>query len=228
MSKPALIFERQWLHALALAGLLAAMAALSGVESVRAGRLLGLDTPVWLWTAVAFPVAHQVLVWFCWRMELHTAWLSRTFGRRGFELYVVAFSIIGIARVVVVFLLAASNRNTFDAVDPLALRIVGTIYMVPAVYVFYSVRRYFGFRRAFGIDHFDPSYRSQPLEQRGAFRFTSNGMYLFGFAVIWLPGLWYASSAALAVALFNHIYIWVHYLATERPDMRRIYGEASS
>jgi len=37
--------------------------------------------------------------------------------------------------------------------------------------------------------------------------------------------LWYASIAALCVALFNHMYIWVHYYSTEFPDMKRIYGE---
>jgi hypothetical protein len=42
--------------------------------------------------------------------------------------------------------------------------------------------------------------------------------------ILWVPGLWWASPAALVVALFNHLYIWVHYYATERPDMRRIYG----
>ena len=32
---------------------------------------------------------------------------------------------------------------------------------------------------------------------------------------------------ALAVALFNHIYIWVHDFTTELPDIRRIYGGTS-
>ena len=32
-----------------------------------------------------------------------------------------------------------------------------------------------------------------------------------------------ASWAALVVAFFSHAYIWVHYLCTERPDMRLIY-----
>lgn len=31
-------------------------------------------------------------------------------------------------------------------------------------------------------------------------------------------------TAGLAIALFNHHYIWVHYFATERPDMEEIYG----
>ena len=48
-------------------------------------------------------------------------------------------------------------------------------------------------------------------------------MYTFGFLLIWIPGLWFASTAALFAAMFNHLYIWVHYFATERPDMQRIY-----
>ena len=63
-----------------------------------------------------------------------------------------------------------------------------------------------------------------PFERRGIFRFSSNAMYVFGFLLLWVPGLWWNSSAALVVALFNHVYIWVHYFATELPDIRRIYG----
>jgi hypothetical protein len=62
----------------------------------------------------------------------------------------------------------------------------------------------------------------------GIFRFTRNGMYVFGFLLLWIPGLWWASTAALAVALFNHLYIWVHYHTTELPDMKRIYGAVES
>jgi hypothetical protein len=104
------------------------------------------------------------------------------------------------------------------------MKMLAVIVAVPAIYLFYSVRRYFGFQRAFGIDHFDETYRTLPLVRNGIFRFTSNGMYVFGFFLIWVPGLWWASAAAMWVALFNHLYIWVHYHSTERPDMRRIYG----
>ena len=70
------------------------------------------------------------------------------------------------------------------------------------------------------------SYRSSSFVRKGIFRFTRNGMYVYGFLLLWVPALWFASLAALAVALFNHLYIWVHYFATERPDMERIYGRA--
>jgi hypothetical protein len=122
-----------------------------------------------------------------------------------------------------VFALAYANRGSV-ADEPLLLKIAAIVALVPALYLFYSVKRYFTFRRAFGIDHFDPSMRSVPFVRGGIFRFTANGMYVFGFFLLWVPGLWWASAAALFVALFNHLYIWVHYFATELPDIRRIYN----
>src|SRR5690606_41959971 len=117
-------------------------------------------------------------------------------------------------------------RGTVAAV-PLVRKTAAVFALVPALYLFYSVKRYFTFRRAFGIDHFDPAARHLPFVRGGIFRFTSNGMYTFGFLLLWVPALWWASAAGLAVAAFNHLYVWVHYFATERPDIARIYGRNS-
>ena len=210
---------------LILAALLALLVSAGGFDRVRAGQLWGVGTATWMWISVALAVAHQSLVWFCWRTELHASLLSRLFGDRGFLLYAVCFSILGIARVIAVYLLAVSNRDTLQA-SPMVLKSLALLLSVPTFYLFYSVKRYFGFRRAFGIDHFDEAYRSLPMVRKGIFRFTPNGMYTFGFFLLWIPGLWLASAAALYVATFNHLYIWVHYHCTERPDMKRIYGES--
>jgi len=110
--------------------------------------------------------------------------------------------------------------------DIAILRIFAVIITIPALYLLYSVICYFSFKRASGIDHFDESYRSRGLVREGIFRFTRNGMYTFAFLFLWIPALWYASIAALCVALFNHMYIWVHYFTVELPDMKRIYGES--
>ena len=185
---------------------------------------MGLSTTLWLWLAVGFAVAHQMTVWFCWRTQLHLSLLTRALGDSGFTVYAVLFSILGISRVLAVFVLAISNRDTFS-LDLTTLRILALFAAIPAVYLFYSVNRYFGLKRAFGIDHFDASYRSLPFVTKGIFRFTSNGMYIFGFFLLWVPGLWYASIAGLFVALFSHLYIWVHYYSTELPDIQRIYRE---
>lgn len=62
------------------------------------------------------------------------------------------------------------------------------------------------------------------MVNQGIFRFTQNGMYQYGFLLLWVPAFWFASSATLIDALFNHLYIWVHYYTTEKPDMQGIYG----
>ena len=227
MSQVQLIFERQWLHALLLAILLAGVMLVTGYDGVVAGQLWGVSTLFWLWLAVGIAITHQVYVWFCWRLQLHASWLTRTLGDRGFSLYAVGFSVLGISRVVVVFLVAISNRDTLPG-NIIALKLLAVIVLVPAAYLFYSVKRYFGFKRAFGIDHFDPGYRALPFVRKGIFRFTRNGMYIYGFLLLWVPAFWWASLAALSVAAFNHLYIWVHYFSTELPDIKRIYGETHS
>ena len=89
----------------------------------------------------------------------------------------------------------------------------------------YSVSRYFGMMRAAGADHFDPRYRDLPLVKEGIFRFTNNGMYIYAFLLFWAIAVGFNSSAALAVAVFSHAYIWVHFFATEKPDMDYLYGD---
>ena len=48
-------------------------------------------------------------------------------------------------------------------------------------------------------------------------------MYKFVFLFLWVPGVLLQSKAALLAALFQHIYIWVHYYFTELPDIKIIY-----
>ena len=223
MSSARKIFEKQALHALALAVLLTLTAITARRESVSVGSLGGIATPVWLWVAVGTAIAHQLWVWLSWRLELHTRWLSRRFGETGFRIYAAGFAVLGPSRVLLIIALAAANQGTLD-VNRAAASGLATLMLIPALYLFYSIKRYFTFRRALGADHFDAAYRTMPLVREGIFRFTSNGMYTFGFFVVWLPGLYAASQAALLAAAFNHAYIWVHYYTTESPDMRRIYG----
>jgi len=128
-----------------------------------------------------------------------------------------------VSRLILVTLLAASNRNTVD-LHPAIRWGLPVLLAVPLVYLGWSVARYFGYARAAGVDHFDESYRSGPLVTQGIFRFGGNPMYVCGMTALWVPALLMGSVAALCTALFHHAYVWVHYWCTERPDMRRIYG----
>jgi len=109
-------------------------------------------------------------------------------------------------------------------INRLALYILAAVAAALALYVLYSVLRYFGIARAAGLDHFDPSYHHKPLVKEGIFKYTENVMYIFGLLALWIPGLAATSAPALIAAALTHAYIWVHYYTTEKPDMNRIYG----
>jgi hypothetical protein len=117
-----------------------------------------------------------------------------------------------------------SNKGSLQ-VDPVITYLIAALITPFVLYLFYSVKKYFTIERAYGIDHFDEEY-SEPYEKKGIFKYTDNGMYVFGLMILYFPGLVMLSEAALLAALFNHVYIWVHYYFTERPDMIEIYGKA--
>jgi hypothetical protein len=221
-----LIFEKQVLHVVLLAILLIVLFTVAQTEGFLTGWFLGMSTATWFYLAVACPVLHQLYVWFCWRTELHLSLITRTFGEKGFTYYSIVFMVLLILRPILITGLAISNRNSLDC-NQLLFYGLAFIFTLLCAYLFYSAMKYFGLKRALGIDHFDSSYRREPLIRGGMFRFSSNAMYVFGLLLLWIPGLLCFSRAALLVALFSHIYVWVHYYCVEKPDMKRMYGGAS-
>jgi len=222
-SKSKLLFEGQGLHVTALAALLIGVYLLRDIPGFDVGGFLGLSTKLWVILAIADAVVHQVYVWLCWRAELHGKHLTRWFGAGAFNLYAVMFSILILLRPILLFTLGWSNRGTLEIAPWLGYAISALLFG-PAAYMMFSVVHYFSFRRAFGIDHFDDTWRGAPLVRQGIFRWSPNSMYVFGFCALWIPAFLFQSVAALIIAGFSHAYIWVHYYATEKPDMRRIYG----
>jgi protein-S-isoprenylcysteine O-methyltransferase Ste14 len=217
------MFQRQFLHLLSLILLLAAIYTLDQTGGSNQGAYLGLSTPLWFALALAVPIVHQIFVALAWRAELYHHSLSRWWGDKAFAVFTVIFFILFVSRLLFVIPLAIANRHTLG-IGMESLYLLSAVLAVPVLYTFYSVLKYFTLKRALGIDHFDPAYRNAPLVRQGMFRYTRNAMYVFGIAILWLPGLLLASKAALLAALFNHLYIWVHYYTVELPDMRSIYG----
>jgi protein-S-isoprenylcysteine O-methyltransferase Ste14 len=222
----AILFERQWLHAAALTALLVGAWFLArGCPCFHRGEVWGISTWTWFWLAVDVAIAHQVFVALFWRVRLHTDAVPRLFGSYGFEVYAAVFTALILARPVIITILAVSSEGSLVGNRDL-FKILAVIAAIPVLYLLYSIARYFGFKRAYGIDHFDPSWRTRPLVREGIFRLTRNAMYTFGFLVLYIPGLWLASRPAILAAVFSHLYIWVHYFTVEKPDMARIYGSA--
>ena len=100
---------------------------------------------------------------------------------------------------------------------------LSVVFFVIVVISMYSVMRFFGTDRAAGLDHFDDSVSKLPYVKKGIYKYTNNGMYLYAFFIVYLPGLLLFSKAALLIAIYSHIYIWVHYFFTESLDMKVIY-----
>ena len=217
-----LLFEKQGYNYLLLFILLIIVFFLTKWQGVYDGGLWGLSTVFWFWSSIAIAIIHQLYVWFVWRMQLHLQLISRWFGKNAFFIYSIFFIILLIARVLFVFILGYANRNTWS-INAILGYVLTVIILVPAIYTFYSVKKYFTLKRALGIDHFDSKYRELGMVRGGIYKYTSNAMYIYGAMVIFIPALVFRSKAALLSAFFNYAYLWVHYYTLELPDMKRIY-----
>jgi hypothetical protein len=213
---PPSLWIGQRLHLVCLAALVAIAWA--------AWQQLGQPFPIAFWAAIAIPVIHQIFVWLAWRIELSSGRTSKTIGFGG---YVAGFFLLFGGRFISLSVLAWLDRDSVPLHEFPRLLATATLTAL-GIYAMYSVIRYFGMARAAGADHFEPRYRDMPLVREGIFRFTSNGMYLYAFLLFWAIAVGLSSSAALLVAAFSHAYIWVHYYATEKPDMNFLYGKRSA
>lgn len=221
------LFEKQGWHLVSLLLLLAGVFAIRDMSGMQDGQLWGVETRTWFVIAIAMPIIHQAFVALAWRMQLHTQWITRSWPRFGFTLYVIVFFLLLASRLIFIILLGLSNANTLP-LAPIIRYGLAVVLLGPVLAVGYSIQRHFGLVRATGADHFDSAYREKPLVKAGIFKVTSNPMYWFGMLAFWIPALALGSIAALVVALFGHIAIWAHFHFTEKPDMARIYGNSSS
>ena len=221
------IFEKQWIHfsfVILFTILFYYFTTLDGV--ITGNNAFGLSVVQLYWIAFFTPIIHQLIVWFCWRIQLYYDGMSKYLGKLGFPIYAILFSIFFVHRLLSLIMLGVANRDSL-AEFQLIFWIIFVILLFPVVYLFYSVKHYFGIRRAFGMDHFEVAYQNLPMVKEGIFKYTNNGMYVFGLLILYLPGLFYASLGALLIAIFNHVYIWIHYFTVEKPDMQKIYGNKS-
>jgi protein-S-isoprenylcysteine O-methyltransferase Ste14 len=191
------------------------------------GSLFGIGTEVWFYITLLVPILHQFYVWLCWRLELHRNTLSKGLGEKAFNYYKVGFSVLILSRPVSILFLSVSNSGTLDLPTSLSVTL-GIILLIPALYLGYSLKKFFGFDRAYGIDHFKPEEaKTWPMVNKGIFKYSANSMYVFGFLMLYSLALFADSKSGLLLAFFNHLYIWVHFFFTEKSDMKAIYGSPS-
>lgn len=218
------MWHGQLRHLLLLAGLVPGAWAIAA-PALDGGRWLGVEDLRWFVAALAVPVVQQVAVALLWRAQLCHSVLTRAFGDAGLVLWGVIFFPLLVARPLLVLAVGLADPGSLPVPSSVAVPL-GVLLLVPAAWAMHSVVRYFGFARALGGDHFFERYRVMPMVRQGAFRYSSNAMYALVFLAFWAIALLTRSQAALAVALFQHAYIWVHWYCTEQPDGVVLYGRS--
>ena len=184
---------------------------------------LGITDSTWFYSLLIIVIIHQFLGWFVFRSQLCFSLFSRIFGRYDLFVWGCLFFPFLLLRPLLTLALGLADAGSITEFRSLQI-IVGLILLLPAFYTLWSLHKYFGMVRALGADHFREQYRQMPIVREGAFKYSSNAMYAFVFLIFWAIALLTGSLAALAAALFQHAYIWVHLYCTEEPDMRIIYG----
>lgn len=211
----------QFQHA-AAAVVLVAVARVLAAPALDGSAWLGVTDRAWFWSVVGVSLVHQAYVWVAWRAQLGWGVFTRAFGDCDLAVHGAVFAPLLVARVVAVAALALADPGTLVLPRWLAVAL-GVAVLVPSLYTLYSVARYFGFVRALGADHFRTSYRTGGLVDEGAFAWSPNAMYAYGLLALWSVALLAGSHAALVAALFQHAFVWAHYVATERPDAALVY-----
>lgn len=218
-------FTGQFQHLLLLAALVQG-AILVAQTSLDNSHWFGISDYTWFFASLIVVILHQVIGWLVFRSQLCFSILSRLFGKYDLTVWGILFIPFLLLRPLLILGLGMADFNSMTGIRGLQI-ILGLILLLPAVYTLWSVYKYFGITRALGGDHFRQYYRNMPLVKKGAFKYSSNAMYTFAFLIFWAFALLTGSFAALAVALFQHAYIWVHYYCVEQPDMQIIYSECS-
>ena len=218
-------FEKQWWHLLGALALLLIASEAASAPNVITGSLWGVSSSQWYWAAIYFAIGHQLFVMLAWRSQLHFQWLSKRFGKNGFVYYSRGFALLSFARLFSLIALSIANHNTLIG-SRVLFNAIAILFILLVTWLMVSVLRYFSLERALGADHFDERFRKMGLVKGGIFKYIRNGMYIVGLLTLWLPGLLLASKGGLLIGLLSPAYIWVHYFATEKPDLAHIYGSS--
>ncbi len=214
-------FRGQAVH-LGGAALLAVVALALAQPALDNIAVLGLTDAQWLSWSIGLAIAHQVLVWLGFRSQLGWSLMSRWFGDRDLTVWGVLFFPLLIARPLTVLGCGLADFGSL-ALPSTTTTGLGLLLLAIAAYTLFSVKTYFGMERASGANYFRLAIRQQPFEARGAFRWSENAMYTFAFLGLWAIALLCRSHVALVAALFQHAFIWLHWVGTERPDIELMY-----
>ena len=186
-------------------------------------RLWGMTVMQWTIFSWIFAGPFQAWVVILWRLEYHSAFLSSRFGKNGFTIFRAGFVILALLRLLPLVPISLLTQGSLNI--PRWIAWIITALTTPfIIWGLYSVFAYFGINRAFGGDHFFEKYREKTLVKKGTFKYIPNSMYTIVLLGLYHPGLMLMSTTGLLAALIHHLFVWVHYFCTEKPDIKVIHS----
>jgi hypothetical protein len=218
------LFEGQFQHIILLSCLVPGAIYLSS-DAIDGSLCFGISDQTWFYASLILAIVHQFVGWLVLRFQVVYFLFTRLFGKYDMVIWGIIFFPLMILRP---FMTLAVGLSDFGSLESLRITqiIIGLVLLIPVIYTGWSINKYFGISRALGGDHFRQKYREMPLVNQGAFKFSSNAMYAFAFLLFFAIALLTGSRAALASAMFQYAYIWVHMYCTENPNMDIIYGKS--
>lgn len=188
----------------------------------NAPHLLGLSAVGWAKTSITLALIHQFIVALVFRLQLHRNLMTNLFGASDMKVWAIIFMPLLIARPITLILTGWADTVPITTYRTPEI-ILGMALLAPAIWGMHSTLTHFTLPRALGGDHFRDSYLAMPMVTGGIFKYTQNGMYGVVFLGLWGIALMFGSWNALVLALFQHVYIWVHMYTTEQPDLKRMF-----
>ncbi len=186
-----------------------------------AGRFFGLSRLRFWPPHIITPILHQVYVWLAWRSELTSQRITRCFGKDGFSLCRLLHRLLGCP---------PADHCRAGLLEPLYVPAAPRAYLhagsrasssprLPVLLGAQALRlqarlRHRPFRRFLPASAICQTRHLSPDGQRR----------MFSAFVLWTPGLFFLSQAALW-SLRSTTSTSAHYYCTELPDIRHIYGQ---
>jgi len=177
----------------------------------------------WVVASAVTAGIHQGAVAVIWRSEIHGCSMTRIFGAKSFMIHGCLFFILLATRLGSIVFASVNSPHTFS-VPSILTEFAALCISVLGLWTLWSVFKHFGVKRALGADHFFSEYKHKKFVRKGVFLYIPNSMYTFGTLLFLIPGLIFRSQIGFACGLFHYLAVWLHYWATELPDMEYIYG----
>lgn len=183
--------------------------------------LFGTATETWVWLGTGAAVLHHLYLVILQRVELATGWFKENAPSYAHLAFLADNLLFAMLRTGTLVMAAMAGKDAIYL--PFNLRLILALAF-PVAYLLLAAHGRLPKPPAPAKSLFHPEagFAAGKSTWSGE-KYLARRRFFYHLLtpLFYLPGLLTASNAALLLALFSHLYLWVHYFCTEVPDSRR-------